>query len=280
MCPWKFLTLRTVEATVLPFYKAFCQSQRSHPNRYLDCLQSEISWVLFIKVAYCRKVLGIFNFVPSIKVCARSLVLNFSLFFANGTKLKSISFYRTIVRPTNARSYDGKKIKWPRLWSWKKGLVRRQQSRGHSFSRARLSIVPSHNLPSYHCTLIQRKDVFCQLWLWKKKALYNGNSAQGQPFSRAPSYTIFKGHRFEGRHWRRQRWRSRWLSSTQGRPPTPPPTPTPPLPPPPLPHHRQWLFWPFSFVLAHGKKIIAYIIQGHCYIATTKKESLLSIVAS
>ena len=34
MCPWKFLTLRTVAATVLPFYKAFCQSQRSNTSRY------------------------------------------------------------------------------------------------------------------------------------------------------------------------------------------------------------------------------------------------------
>ena len=42
------------------------------------------------------------------------------------------------------------------------------------------------------------KDVLC--FDFEKKALYNGNSAQGQPFSRAPSYTIFKGHRLEGRH--------------------------------------------------------------------------------
>ena len=56
-----------------------------------------------------------------------------------------ISFFCTIVRPEYQRPViRWKKSKWPRLWLWKKGLVRWQQFRGQVFSRPHLFVIPSY----------------------------------------------------------------------------------------------------------------------------------------
>ena len=196
MCPWKFLTLRTVAVV-----QGLLSKQRSFPFLTITWLYNGNVFVFSIEL---KKRPCTTATVPEVSHFQWHIFLSY----------RCTTYRWTVLGPTVVWSYYGKKIKWPRFWLWKK-------------KPCTTAIVPEvihfqgHVFLSYRRTTYDHTTERCLMpWLWKK-ALYNGNSAQGQPFSRAPSYTIFKGHRFEGRHWRRQRWRSRWLSSTQGRPPLP-----------------------------------------------------------
>ena len=224
MCPWKFLTLRTVAVV-----QGLLSNSKQRSFTFLSIVRpydgKKSKYWLWKRPCTTATVPEVIHFQGQI----------------------FLSYHHTVALPIVAQpSVVPSEICFSALNLKKRPCTMAKVPKVRHFKEIRHTIVPMRNLRSYNLTSEVDSD-------FEKKALYNGNSARGQPFSRAPSYTIFKGHRFEGRHWRRQRWRSRLLSSTQGR-----------LPPSPLPHHRQWLFWPFSFVLANGKKIIAYIIQGHC----------------
>ena len=165
----------------------------------------------------------------------------------------------TVLGPTVVWSYYGKKIKWPRFWLWKKSLVQRQQ-----FPRSFIFKGTSFYRTVAQPMIIRRKDVLCL-------------DFEKRPCTTAtvPKVSHFQGHhlilsskvidlkavtdavRGEGHADLAQRKAGRRCL--------------------PLPHHRQWLFWPFSLVLAHGKKSLHTSSKA---IASYKKESLLSIVAS
>ena len=112
---------------------------------------------------------------------------------------KGKSFYHTIVRSHYLSSHNHPsyhhttEICFSALNLKKRPCTTAKVPKVRHFKETRHTIVPMRNLRSYNLTSEVDSD-------FEKKALYNGNSARGQPFSRAPSYTIFKGHRFEGRH--------------------------------------------------------------------------------